>query len=91
MTTAIIVRDPEILGGDPSIAGTRVGVYHVVSYLRLYDGSLERVRAEALEHLSMEQLQAAVAWYYEHQGEIDADLQERRERYERRVSEVVAA
>jgi uncharacterized protein (DUF433 family) len=61
MTHPVIVRDPEILGGEPTIAGTRVGVHHVISYLRLYGNSLEQVRAEALEHLSMEQLHAAAA------------------------------
>jgi uncharacterized protein (DUF433 family) len=89
MTNPAIVRDPEILGGEPTIAGTRVGVHHVVSYLRLYGDSLERVRAEALEHLSMEQLRAAVLWYHDHRGEIDAILEDRRMRYERRLLEAV--
>jgi hypothetical protein len=66
-----------------------VGVHHVVSYLRLYGDSLERVRAEALEHLSMEQLRAAVLWYHDHRGEIDAILEDRRMRYERRLLEAV--
>jgi uncharacterized protein (DUF433 family) len=86
-----IVRDPERCGGKPTIAGTRIGVHHVISYLNLYGGDLERVHAEALEHLSMDQLQAAVVWYHDHRDQIDAILQERAEDYERGVSEAVAA
>ena len=65
-------------------------MHHVISYLRLYGDSLERVRAEALEHLSMEQLRAAVAWYHDHRSEIDAILEDRQLRYQRRELEAVA-
>jgi uncharacterized protein (DUF433 family) len=85
-----IVRDPERCGGKPTIAGTRIGVHHVISYLNVYGGDLERVHAEALEHLSMGELQAAVAWYHDHRDEIDGILQERAEQYERGVSEAVS-
>jgi uncharacterized protein (DUF433 family) len=85
-----IVRDPERCGGKPTIAGTRIGVHHVISYLNLYGGDLERVHAEALEHLSMVELQAAVAWYHDHRDEIDAILRERADQYERGVSEAVS-
>jgi uncharacterized protein (DUF433 family) len=86
-----IVRDPERCGGKPTIAGTRTGVHHVISYLNLYGGDLERVHSEALEHLSMGQLQEAVAWYHHHRDEIDSILRERAEDYERGVSDAVAA
>src|SRR5437588_5218633 len=35
-----IVRDPERCGGKPTVAGTRTGVHHVISYLNLYGGDL---------------------------------------------------
>lgn len=79
----IIVSDKHTLGGNPRIAGTRIGVHHVIGYLRLYEGDLEKVRAEALEHLSMEELRAAVAWYVAHPEVIDTIIRENRETYER--------
>jgi uncharacterized protein (DUF433 family) len=90
VVSSVIVRDPERCGGKPTIAGTRVAVHHVISYLNLYGGDLKRVHEEALEHVSMDQLQAAVAWYHENREEIDTILRERKELYERRVSEAVA-
>jgi uncharacterized protein (DUF433 family) len=76
------VRDPKRCGGDPILAGTRTAVHAVINYLRLYGGDPERVRQEALPHLSLEQIHAAIDWYGEHQQEIDEILRERREQYE---------
>src|SRR5262245_16401682 len=69
-----IVQNPRIRAGKPVLAGTRVGVHDVVRYASLYGGNLERVRAEALPHLSVEQLQAALAWYDVHRELIDEIL-----------------
>jgi uncharacterized protein (DUF433 family) len=63
---APIVRDPKRCAGDPILAGTRTAVHEVVSYARRFHWDLERVRAEALPHLSLEQVHAAIAWYREH-------------------------
>jgi uncharacterized protein (DUF433 family) len=79
---AVIVRDAARCGGDPILAGTRTAVHDVVSYFRLHDGDLEEVRAE-LPHLSMEQIQAALAYYQEHPAQIDEILLRRREFCER--------
>jgi hypothetical protein len=73
---------------DRRHAGRRASV---ISYLKVYGGDLERVHREALEHVSLEQLRVAVAWYDEHSEEIDALLRERQALYERRVTEAVAA
>lgn len=62
----------------------------MISYLNLYGGDLARVQAEALEHLSMVQLQAAVSWYHDHTEEIDAILRERAADYERGVTKTAA-
>jgi uncharacterized protein (DUF433 family) len=86
-----IVRDPERCGGKPTLAGTRTGVHDVVSYAHLYGGDLERVREEALPHLNMAQIRAAMDWYGEHREEIDEILRRRRERYERGLAEANAA
>jgi uncharacterized protein (DUF433 family) len=87
----MIVRDPERCGGKPTLSGTRTGVHDVVGYAALYGGDLERVREEALPHLSMEQVHSAMAWYTDHQEEIDEILRKRRERYQRGLARANAA
>src|SRR5947207_3216390 len=72
--TVQIVRDPGKCGGAPTISGTRIGVHDVVSYARLYEGDLQRVRDEALPHLSPEQVRAAMEFYAAHTDEIEAIL-----------------
>jgi uncharacterized protein (DUF433 family) len=86
-----VVRDPDRCGGDPTLAGTRTAVHDIVSYVDLYGGDLERVREVALPHLSTEQIRAALDWYDEHRHEIDSILSQRREYYERGLSETQAA
>jgi uncharacterized protein (DUF433 family) len=78
-----IVRDPERCAGDPILEGTRTAVHDVVSYARAFNGDLERVRDEALPHLSMKQVRAAMAYYAEHTEEIEEILRQRREEYAR--------
>jgi len=78
-----IVRDPERCAGDPILEGTRTTVHDVVSYARAFNGDLERVRDEALSHLSMKQVRAAMAYYEEHTEEIEEILRQRREEYAR--------
>ncbi len=86
-----IVRDPERCGGKPSLAGTRTGVHDVVCYARHYGGDLERVRDEALPHLTLAQIRIAMDWYRDHEQEIDEILQRRKERYERGLAAANAA
>jgi uncharacterized protein (DUF433 family) len=83
LTTIEIVRDPKRCAGDPILAGTRTAVHDVVSYARLFDGDIERVRNEALPHLSAEQIRTALDWYREHSEEIDEILRRRKEDHER--------
>jgi uncharacterized protein (DUF433 family) len=78
-----IVHDPERCAGDPILEGTRTAVHDVVSYARAFNSDLERVRDEALPHLSMKQVRAAMAYYEEHRQEIEEILRQRREEYAR--------
>ena len=89
--TPAIVRDPRRCGGDPILAGTRTAVHEVISYLRLYGGDPERVREEALPHLSLEQIHTSIDWYGEHQQEIDDILRRREEDYQRGLARMKAA
>lgn len=78
----VIVRDPSRCGGAPSVAGTRTAVHDVVIYTGLYGGDLTRVQAEALPHLTLDQVRAAMSWYEAHQDEIDEIMRARRAYYE---------
>ena len=76
-----LAKDKRVLAGG-ILAGTRVGVHDVVSYVRAFGGDVERVATEALPDLSRLQIEVALAWYAEHRTEVDALLNERRARYE---------
>jgi uncharacterized protein (DUF433 family) len=84
-----IERNSNRCGGNPTLAGTRTTVHDIVANLRLYDGDVERMVAD-FPHLTVEVIEATMAWYREHQEEIDDILRRRRERYERRLAEARA-
>jgi uncharacterized protein (DUF433 family) len=65
----LIVRNPNVSGGDPTIAGTRVPVQSVVVSYQIY-GDLERVQ-QAYPRLDETDIQAALAYYGGHRAEID--------------------
>jgi uncharacterized protein (DUF433 family) len=77
-----IERNPKRCGGNPTLAGPRTTVHDVVANVRLYDGDIERM-VEDFPHLTVEVVAAIMAWYQEHQEEIDAILRRRREEYQR--------
>src|SRR5205085_11645599 len=65
--------------GIPWITGANTKVVEVVLDKMAYGWSPEEMHRQH-PHLSMGQIHAALAYYYEHQAEVDADI-ERRERY----------
>jgi len=75
MTTALdqhITLIPEILGGKPCIAGTRVSVTHVVIW-HLHD---RRSVADICDSFTLApaQVHAAMTYYYDHQSEVDHQI-----------------
>ena len=62
--------------GVPWISGTRVKVIEV-ALDKLAHGSSPEEMAFQYPHLSLAQIHAALAYYYEHQRELDADIQRR--------------
>lgn len=69
-----IVADPSIRGGRPHLANSRITVADVVlMHLRLGQ-SLEELAGKY--ELSLPSLHAAMAYYYDHQAEIDLSLRE---------------
>lgn len=65
-----IMKTPGNLGGKPHIAGRRIGVHDIViAHLQLREPV-----AEIAENygLNLSEIYAALAYYYDHQDEIDA-------------------
>lgn len=78
MTTSIEVQhieiDPGIRGGKPHIRGTRMTVSDVViMHLRLGE-SLQEIAVKY--ELSLSDVHAAMAYYYDHRAEIDHRIEE---------------
>ena len=68
-----IEGDPGVRGGKPRLAGTRITVSDVVlMHLRLGQ-SLEQIAGHY--DLSLAALHAAMAYYYDHQAEIDRQME----------------
>jgi len=68
-----------IAGGKPIIVGTRTPVRSVVAYHQMGD-SPEEIHTR-LPHISLAQIHDALSFYYDHQGDIDADLEANREEF----------
>jgi uncharacterized protein (DUF433 family) len=59
-TSSLITSDPEILGGKPVIAGTRISVQLILE--KLGDGWSIQDLLEDYPHLTREQIIAAIAY-----------------------------
>jgi uncharacterized protein (DUF433 family) len=65
--------------GVPWITGANTKVVEVVLDKLAHNSSPEEMH-EQYPHLSLAQIHAALSYYYEHQADVDADI-ERRDRY----------
>jgi uncharacterized protein (DUF433 family) len=63
----------------PIIAGTTMKVVELITSVKAYDWSPKELH-DNYPHLTMSQIHSALAYYWDHKEEIDADL-ERREEY----------
>src|SRR5437588_3780264 len=82
---ALIVRDPAIRGGRPILAGTGVSARSVV--IRYKQGLTPEEIADSFGHLSLAQVYAALAYYHANRDEIETDLVEEEDLYDRLVRE----
>jgi len=71
-----IAREPGVCGGRPIIRGTRTTVKAIVGYYKL-GLSVEEI-LEGLPHLTPAQVYEALSYYYDHQEEIEQDIEESR-------------
>jgi uncharacterized protein (DUF433 family) len=69
-----IVRVPGVVGGEPTIKGTRVSVQAIVEYYRMYK-DIERIH-KALPHVSTAMIKEALAYYEANGEEIDGYIAE---------------
>jgi len=67
--------------GRPWIDDTNVKVIEVVLDHLAYGWNAETIQ-ESHPHLSLAQVYAALAWYYDHQAELDAEIERQEERLE---------
>jgi len=81
----LIVKTPGVCSGQPRIAGTRIKVKHVCTWVEKLGMTPREVIAEHPQ-LTPEQVEAALAYYRSHQSEIDQDI----ENEERFVAELKA-
>jgi len=68
----LIVRTPEVRGGQPRLAGTGVTVRRIVGWYKL--GLTPEEIAHRVGHLSLAQVHAALAYYHANREEIEADM-----------------
>lgn len=69
-----IERTPNVLGGRPRIAGRRIGVDHVVIWHEWLGLTADEIAEEY--DLTLAEIYAALAYYFDHRDEIDRYLQE---------------
>ncbi len=68
----LIVSNPKIRGGRPCIAGTGLRVTDVAMAMLFHRQTPDEIGAAY--GLSMAQVHAALAYYYEHKAELDEDI-----------------
>lgn len=71
---AHIVQTPGIAGGKPRIAGHRITVGQIAGWHELMGWSADEIAT--LYQLSLGDVYAALAYYFDHQAEIDLTTQE---------------
>jgi len=76
----LIVSNPDVRGGRPVIAGTGIRVTDIVSAMLFQKGTVDDLAA--WYKLSLAQVHAALAYYYEHKAELDQDIKQQIELFE---------
>jgi uncharacterized protein (DUF433 family) len=78
---SLITRTPGIKGGCPRVAGTGVTVKRIAGWHRM--GMEPEQIAVQYGHLTLAQVHAALAYYHANRAEIDFDLEDEAEEYNR--------
>jgi uncharacterized protein (DUF433 family) len=76
-----IAQYPGVQGGYPVITGTRTPIWTIVElYYDIYPYDIDEVH-RPLEHLTIEQIRAALAYYDEQPELVDEDIARQREAF----------
>ncbi len=78
---SMLTSNPEICGGRPCIAGTRLTLNQIVVLYKR--GEIAEEIAANYSQLSLAQVYGALAYYHAHHDEVDADLAAERVEAER--------
>lgn len=84
----LIVRNPDVRGGRPCIAGTGLRVTDIVMAHLFHEQSPDEIAIGYAVPLAG--VYAAMAYYYEHKSDLDADIREQIETARRLKAEWVA-
>lgn len=81
-----IVRTEGVLGGDPRIDGTRIGVHHVVPLILDGENTVEHVVTVTYPELSEGDVLSALAYYAENRAEVEAIRQANQRVYKNEIT-----
>lgn len=65
-----IVQSAGVRGGTPAVAGTRIGVHDVIGLLQNGE-TIDSLQARCFPGLTRAQMYECLAYYEDHQGDID--------------------
>jgi uncharacterized protein (DUF433 family) len=74
----LISSDPEMRSGRPVVAGTGVCVSDIVIAMLFHQRTPDELASDF--DLSLAQVHAALAYYYEHKSELDEEMRQRRQK-----------
>jgi uncharacterized protein (DUF433 family) len=87
-STSHIECTPGVLGGKPRIAGRRLSVQHIVTLHDRAGWSADEIASEF--DLGLAEVYAALAYYFDHREEIDAQARADRDFIERMKKECLS-
>lgn len=70
----LIVTNPDVRGGKPCIGGTGLRVTDLVMAHLFHGRTPDQLAADY--EISLSQVYASLAYYYEHKSELDSDIRE---------------
>lgn len=70
-----IISNPEVCGGKPCIAGTRIRVQDIHVWHNLHGQSVDEI-VSRFPQLTMGSVYAALAYYWDHRDEIQRQMEE---------------
>jgi uncharacterized protein (DUF433 family) len=82
-----IAVDPNVRSGRPHIAGTTIEVSAIAIAKIVHMQSPEEIASDY--KLTLAQVYAALAYYYDHKSEIDASIQDRRKLAEQLKEQII--